>query len=95
METSKISGQFARLINGSVTRTLRTVLGFGLRQTPAPSCVRHWFFDVTSLVLIAIAKQQFSVRLVQIPRSGLCEGFELKNYKKPQDVAVGKKQVRV
>jgi len=33
-----------------------------------------------------------TVRLVQIPRSILREGFELKDYKTPQDVTVGKKE---
>ena len=33
-----------------------------------------------------------TVRLVQIPRSILGEGFELKDYKTPRDVTVGKKE---
>jgi len=32
-----------------------------------------------------------TVRLVQIPQSILGEGFELKDYKAPQDMTVGKK----
>ena len=33
-----------------------------------------------------------TVRLVQIPRSILGEGFESKDYKTPRDVTVGKKE---
>ena len=33
-----------------------------------------------------------TVRLVQIPRSILGEGFELKDYKTPRDVTVGERQ---
>jgi len=33
-----------------------------------------------------------TVRLVQIPRSILGEGFELKDYKTPRDVTVGEKE---